>query len=151
MSSEELGLLYHSYFSINTTADSSNLSTGGSDEQANVFKASNYSSFAANITSSPDIEFDSTTGKITAKATGTYLLVFIPSITVAGGVGVTVRINRNGTNEVALEGLVAFASTDPISGTCQRILDLAAGDYLELTIAASSLVMETKVQRPLKR
>jgi hypothetical protein len=138
MSSEELDLLYHSYFSIITTADSDSLSTGGSDEQANVFLASNYSSFSANEVSSPDIEFNSTTGRITAKATGTYLLVYIPTITVAGGVGVAARINRNGTNEVALENLVAFSSTDPISATCHRILDLTAGDYIELTIAASS-------------
>ena len=138
MSSEEIDLLYHSYFSIITTTDSDSLSTGGTDEQANVFLASNYSSFTANTVSSPDIEFDSATGRITAKATGTYLLVFIPSITVAGGVGVTARINRNGTNEVALQNLVAFSSTDPISATCHRILDLTAGDYIELTIAATS-------------
>jgi len=129
---------YSSYFSIITTVDSNNLSTGGTSDQDNVFLASNYSSFAANTVSSPDIEFDSTTGRITAKATGTYLLVFIPSITVAGGVGVTARINRNGSTEVVLENLVAFSSTDPISATCQRILDLTAGDYIELTIAATS-------------
>jgi len=138
MSSEELDLLYHSYFSIITTTDSDSLSTGGSDEQANVLLASNYSSFSADTVSSPDIEFNSTTGRITVKATGTYLLVFIPTITVAGGVGVTARINRNGANEVALQNLVAFASTDPISATCHRILDLTAGDYIELTIAATS-------------
>ena len=138
MSSEELDLLYHSYFSIITTVDSNSLSTGGTDEQANVLLASNYSSFSANTVSSPDIEFDSTTGRITAKATGTYLLVFVPTITVAAGVGVTARINRNGSTVAVLENLVAFASTDPISATCHRILDLTAGDYIELTIAATS-------------
>jgi hypothetical protein len=138
MSSEELDLLYHSYFSIITTVDSSNLSTGGTDEQANILLASNYSSFTADTVSSPDIEFNSTTGRITAKATGTYLLVFIPTITVSGGVGVNARINRNGSTEVVLENLVAFSSTDPISATCHKILDLTAGDYIELTIAASS-------------
>jgi len=138
MSSEEIDLLYHSYFSIITTADSDSLSTGGGDEQENVFLASNYSSFSANTVSSPDIEFDSATGKITVKATGTYLLVFIPTVTVAGGVGVNARITRNGSTEVVLESLVAFNSTDPISATCHRILDLTAGDYIQLTIAATS-------------
>ena len=137
MSSEEIDLLYHSYFSIITTADSDSLSTGGGDEQENVFLASNYSSFSADTVSSPDIEFDSTTGKITAKATGTYLLVFIPSVTVAGGIGVDARINRNGSTEVHLDNLVAFASTDPISATCHRILDLTAGDYIELTVSGT--------------
>ena len=137
MSSEEIDLLYHSYFSIITTADSDSLSTGGADEQANVFLASNYSSFSASTVSSPDIEFDSTTGKITAKATGTYLLVFIPTITVAGGIGVDVRINRNGSTAVHLDNLVAFNSTDPISATCHRILDLTAGDYIELTVSGT--------------
>ena len=137
MTTKQPDLLYHSYFSIITTADSNALSDGGADEQDNVFLASNYSSFDAETVSSPDIEFDSSTGRITAKATGTYLLVFIPSITVSGGVGVTARINKNGTNQVALVNLVAFASTDPISATCHRILDLTAGDYIELTIAAT--------------
>lgn len=134
----ELDLLYHSYFSIITTTDSDSLSTGGADEQENVFLASNYSSFTANTVSSPDIEFDSATGKITAKATGTYLLVFIPSVTIAtGGIGVDVRINRNGSTEVHLDNLVAFASTDPISATCHKILDLTAGDYIELTVSGT--------------
>ena len=138
MSSEELDLLYHSYFSIITTTDSDSLSTGGADEQENVFLASNYSSFTANTVSSPDIEFDSATGKITAKATGTYLLVFIPSITIAsGGIGIDVRIKKNGSTEVLLENLVAFAITDPISATCHKILDLTAGDYIELTVSGT--------------
>ena len=131
-------LSYHSYFSIITTADSSNLSTGGTSDQDNVFLASNYSSFSANTASSPDIEFDSTTGRITAKATGTYLLVFVPTITVAGGVGVVARINKNGSNVFTSTNPVAFTNTDPISITCQAILDLTAGDYLEFTISADS-------------
>ena len=135
MSSEEIDLLYHSYFSIITTTDSDSLSTGGTDDQDNVFLASNYSSFAANTVSSPDIDFDSTTGKITVKATGTYLLVFVSTFTVAGGAGVRSRIVKNGSAVYTTPNMTAFPSTDPISATCQTILDLTAGDYLELTLS----------------
>ena len=140
MSSEELDLLYHSYFSIITTVDSSNLSTGGTSDQDSVFLASNYSSFAANTVSSPDIEFDSTTGRITAKATGTYLLVYIPTITVANNAGVIARVNRNGSTIITSATPVAFTSTDPISITCQGIIDLTAGDYIELTLSGDSTI-----------
>jgi len=131
---------YSSYFSIATLSDSNSLSTGASGEQANVFSASNYSSFSVNTVSSPDIEFDSTTGRITARVTGTYLLVFIPSVTLSSGlgVGVTARINRNGSNVVTVENLTAFTTTDPISATCHRVLDLTAGDYIGLTVSATS-------------
>ena len=138
MSSEELDLLYHSYFSIITTVDSNSLSTGGSSDQDNVFLASNYSSFAANTASSPDISFDSATGRVTVKATGTYLLVFIPTVTVANGVAIVGRINKNGSNVFTSAGPVAFSNTDPASITCQIILDLTAGDYLEFTLSADS-------------
>ena len=138
MSTKEPNLLYHSYFSIATRQDSNSLSTGGTDEQANVFLASNYSSFLTSTVSSPDIEFDSATGRITVKATGTYLLVFIPTVTIAsGGIGVNVRIKKNGSTKVVLENLVAFTTTDPISATCHRILDLIAGDYIELTVSGT--------------
>ena len=129
---------YSSYFSIITTVDSNNLSTGGTSDQDNVFLASNYSSFAANTASSPDISFDSATGRVTVKATGTYLLVYIPTITVAGGVGIVGRINKNGSNVLTSAALTAFSNTDPASITCQMILDLTVGDYLEFTISATS-------------
>ena len=126
---------YSSYFSIITTADSNNLGTGGTSDQGNVFLASNYSSFSANTVSSPDISFDSATGRITVKATGTYLLVFIPTVTVAGGTGVKSRIIKNGSEVFVTPNMTAFPNTDPISATCQQIFDLTVGDYLEFTLS----------------
>ncbi len=129
---------YSSYFSIITTADSNNLSTGGSDDQDNIFLASNYSSFSADTVSSPDISFDSATGRITVKATGTYLLVYIPTITVAGGTAVGSSISKNGSEVFVSSNLTAFSNTDPVSITCQQIFDLTVGDYLELKISGVS-------------
>mgnify|MGYP003111533434 CR=1 FL=1 len=129
---------YSSYFSILTTVDSNNLSTGGSDDKDNVFLASNYSSFSADTVSSPDISLDSATGRIAVKATGTYLLTYIPTITVAGGTAAGASISKNGSEVFVSSNLTAFSNTDPVSITCQQILDLVVGDYLELKVSGVS-------------
>ena len=69
----ELDLLYHSYHSLIIESDSDALS-GTADLKERVLLSSNYSSFSTTSVTSPDITFNSTTGRITFAADGAYLV-----------------------------------------------------------------------------
>ena len=129
-----LDLNYHSYFSIATDADSNALS-GTPDLEENIFDENNYSSFTVTTVSSPDITFTSSDGKITFGAAGTYLLVGDLVWTVGANTDTTIKIYKNGISAYQMVPIPAFTSIDPPSATYNTILDIDAGDYIEVKVS----------------
>ena len=127
-------LNFHSYFSIMTGADSNALSDSA-DEEENIFDEDKYSSFTATTVSSPDITFTSSDGKISFGASGTYLLVGDVAWTVGGNTDTTIKVYKNGSAAYQLAPIPAFASLDPINASYHAVLDIEAGDYIEIKVS----------------
>jgi len=129
-----LDLNYHSYFSIGIAADSNALSDTA-DEEENIFDEDSYGTFTTTIVSSPDITFTSSDGKITFGAAGTYLLVGNLVWTVGADTSTTIKIYKNGSAVHQMPAIPAFTTLDPINATYHTVLDIDAGDYIEVKVS----------------
>ena len=129
-----LDLNYHSYFSIGIEADSNALSDTA-DEEENIFDEDSYGTFTTTIVSSPDITFTSSDGKITFGAAGTYLFVGDLSWVVGADTDTTIKIYKNGSAAYQMTAISAFTSLDPESVTYHTVLDIDAGDYIEVKVS----------------
>ena len=124
---------YHSYFSLHTTADSN-----ASASEYNIFDEDNYSSYASTSIASPDISYDSGSGRVTFHSAGIYLAVVDFPVTVNGQCAVSAKIKINGTAVYTSNNLFAINSADPFTYSFQTLLDVSAGDYLEVTIVTNN-------------
>ena len=134
MSRPEPDLLYHSYFSI-SLKDNSNELSGDDDEFENILLGSNYptdSIRTTNFNHSPDLVFDNTLGRITANATGTYLFVYQLVFESTQITNISLFVRKNGSDEFYTAGTRAFAQLEHCTTTCHGLIDLVAGDYLEV-------------------
>ena len=129
-----LDLKFHSYFSIMIAADSNALSDAA-DEEENIFDEDKYSSFTATTVSSPDITFTSSDGRITFGAAGTYLLVGNLDWTVGADTDTTIKIYKNGSAVYQMAAISAWTTLDPINASYHTVLDISAGDYIEVKVS----------------
>jgi len=127
-------LNFHSYFSIATGADSNALSDSA-DEEENIFDEDKYSTFTATTVSSPDITFTSSDGKITFGTAGTYLLVGNLDWTVGADTDTTIKIYKNGSAVYQMAAIPGFTTLDPINASYHTVLDISAGDYIEVKVS----------------
>lgn len=129
-----LDLNYHSYFSIGIEADSNALSDTA-DEEENIFDEGSYGTFTTTIVSSPDITFTSSDGKITFGAAGAYLLAGNLDWDASADTDVTIKIYKSGTLAYQMVAIPTFSTLDPINASYNTILDIDAGDYIEVKVS----------------
>ena len=123
-------LNFHSYFSIINTSDATTSAVA-----YNPFDEDNHSSHTYNSVSSPDITYDSSTGKVTFGAAGTYLIVFSVALTLnANSNTIVAQIEVNGTAQYVSAPFFGHSTYDPIDQTFQLITTVDAGDYLEVSV-----------------
>jgi len=125
---------YNSYFSIGIAADSNALSDTA-DEEENIFDEDSYGTFTATTVSSPDITFTSSDGRITFGAAGTYLLVGNLDWTVGADTDTTIKIYKNGSAVYQIAPISAWTTLDPINASYHTVLDISAGDYIEVKVS----------------
>jgi hypothetical protein len=130
----ELDLLYHSYHSLIIESDSDALS-GTADLKERVLLSSNYSSFSTTSVTSPDITFNSTTGRITFAADGAYLVTFNLVYVVSATTFTTIRYRINGSDVFYTAGIQNFATLDPYSTNTHALLEVKAGDFLDIVVS----------------
>mgnify|MGYP003113198053 FL=1 len=122
-------LNYHSYFSLFTGA-----SATATASEFNVFDEDNYSSYSSTAVSSPDITYDSSTGKIHFGAAGDYFVVFTANVeTGVNAKHAVLKIKKNGTALITSDEIRMMAAFDPEQATVHLVVSIEAGDYLECT------------------
>ena len=120
---------YNSYFSIINTSDGD-----PSAAAYNPFDEDNHSTHAYNSVSSSDITYDSSTGRVTFSAQGTYLIVFSAMLIVDGTTTIVGSIGINGSAQYASVAFYDGTSADPVDSTFQLITSVVPGDYLEVSV-----------------
>ena len=122
-------LNYHSYISIFTAASSATTA-----DEFNVFDQDSYSSYSSTTVSSPDISYNSSTGRIHFDAPGDYFIMFSANCMTNGIATETVlKIKKNGTAIITGAGLQMYNVYDPMQGTLHLVVSIEAGDYIECT------------------
>jgi hypothetical protein len=125
-----LDLNFHSYFSIINSSDSTGFAT-----KYNPFDEDNHSSHTYNSVSSPDITYDSSTGRVTFGAAGTYLIILCTTFTLNTSNNTTVvDIGVNGDARFESAPFYVHSSYDPVDQTFHLITTVNAGDYLEVGV-----------------
>ncbi len=101
----------------------------------NPFDEDNYSSYGTySVSRSPDISTDSSTGRVRFGVGGVYLVFFDSPITVSGATTVVLSLKLNGSAVYTGEGLITTDSLDPGNLSFHTMIEVKAGDYLEVNI-----------------
>ena len=147
---------YQSYFSYYTSVDSDNFGTtdgNANDGFFNPFDVSSYSGGVINGSydpvSSDDISYDSSTGRVTFSNSGTYMVIFNPSLNLiasgGGGVGfVDAKITKNGSTAFDATGNNYYHNTSlvPKQHTFSSLIEVDSDDYLEFFVRTISSTKE---------
>jgi hypothetical protein len=129
-----MALNFHSYLSAMTNSDSN-----ASAAAFNPFDEDNYSSFGTySVSRSPDISTDSSTGRVRFGVGGVYLVFFDSPITVSGATTIVLSLKVNGSAVYTGEGLITTDSVDPRNFSFHTMIEVKAGDYLEVNIDSES-------------
>ena len=121
---------FSSYACVHTSTDSN----ATANTEYNPFKSDQYNTYTATTVASRDVSYSSTTGKFTFEVPGTYFVLFdIPGI-VSSGTGVEGRIFVNTTEVYTSTALFANNSIDPRSYTFFSLVEVNAGDTLNVTV-----------------
>jgi hypothetical protein len=105
----------------------------------NPFGSTSYATtYAATSISSGDISYDASTGRVTFARGGTFLIVTDILVLVSGATGIVIKVKVNGSDRYISSPLITIDVQDPRSWTCHGMLDVADGDYLEVTIDSST-------------
>jgi hypothetical protein len=129
-----MALNFHSYFSIFAEA-----SATATASEYNPFDEDNYSSYSSTSLSSPDISYDSSTGRVTFGAGGDYFVVFTANCEVSTGNNKTVvlKIKKNGSAVITTDAVILYSNFDPEQVTAHLIVSVEVGDYIEATVDGS--------------
>ena len=121
---------FSSYACVHTSTDSN----AAANLQYNPFRSNAYSTYTATTVASRDISYSSDAGNFTFEVSGTYFVLFdIPGI-VSSGTGVEGRIFVNTAEVYTSTSLFANNSIDPRSYTFFSLVEVNAGDTLNVTV-----------------
>jgi len=122
---------FSSYACVHTSTDSN----AAANLQYNPFKSNAYSTYTATTVASRDISYSSDTGNFTFEVSGTYFVLFdIPGIIAGSATGVEGRIFVNTTEVYTSSSIYGHPSLDPRSYTFFGLVEVKAGDTLNVTV-----------------
>jgi len=143
MSIPELDLNFHSYCSINiATASDTTIA------EFNPFADGSYGSGATKkIVKTPDITYDSTTGRIIFGASGTYFIAFTaPTDCDAVSTGTAVaKIKLNGADVIVTPEMKIRRNMSPRAITLNSMFTVQAGDNITISIDGNHATTKTTV------
>jgi hypothetical protein len=130
---------FDSYFSLYITGT---LGSNSSTAQFNPFQSSSYSAngYSTAVVKTSDISFDSSTGKVTFKSTGSYLVAYGACLfgVSADDDHVTGSLYKNGARTFTTDGVFLDTSIDPRHLIVNTVLDFVPGDTLEARLEDSN-------------